>query len=173
MAKFPAENLEVFLKGQDPSTLVAVLVELAGDHQAVQQRLARMQLADRPERLAAGFRKTLSAWRRSTKFYDYHNCFRRTLPPRWRFSRPSSRPALRGTSAPTIPTVASETRSVLRAAIGCKQRPAAGPRPANGRSGSPTWLAPTNTARERNCCAVPTCCSTSLSCAGSSRDLRR
>jgi len=72
MAKFPAENLEVFLKGQDPSTLAAVLVELAGDHQAVQQRLARMQLADRPERLAAGFRKTLSAWRRSTKFYDYH-----------------------------------------------------------------------------------------------------
>jgi hypothetical protein len=67
----PAEDLEAFLKGQDPSTLVAVLVELAGDHQAVQQRLARMQLTDRPERLAAGFRKTLSAWRRSTRFHGY------------------------------------------------------------------------------------------------------
>src|SRR6266566_3841794 len=71
MPRKPAEDLEAFLKRQDPATLVAVLVELAGDHQAVQQRLARMQLADRPERLVEGFRKTLSAWRRSTKFYGY------------------------------------------------------------------------------------------------------
>jgi len=71
MPEFPAESLEGFLKAQDPATLVAVLVELASDHPAVQQRLARMQLADRPERLAAGFRKTLSAWRRSTEFHGY------------------------------------------------------------------------------------------------------
>jgi hypothetical protein len=71
MPQKSAADLEAFLKRQDPSTLVAVLVELAGDHPAVQQRLARMQLADRPGRLAAGFRKTLSAWRRSTKFYVY------------------------------------------------------------------------------------------------------
>jgi hypothetical protein len=71
MPQEPAGDLEAFLKRQDPSTLVAVLVELAGDHPAVQQRLARMQLADRPGRLAAGFRKRLSAWRRSTKFYGY------------------------------------------------------------------------------------------------------
>ena len=67
----PAEDLEAFLRRQESSALVAVLVELAGDHPAVQQRLARMQLADRPDRLAAGFRRTLSAWRRSTKFYGY------------------------------------------------------------------------------------------------------
>lgn len=71
MPRNPAEDLETFLKGQNPATLVAVLVELAGDHPAVRQRLARIQLADRPARLATGFRKTLSAWRRSTKFYDY------------------------------------------------------------------------------------------------------
>jgi len=51
--------------------LVAVLLELATDHGAVRERLARMQLADRPDELAAGFKKTLSGWRRSTKFYGY------------------------------------------------------------------------------------------------------
>ncbi|TMH79253.1 MAG: hypothetical protein E6H52_01490 [Betaproteobacteria bacterium] len=71
MPQEPAGDLEGFLMRQDPSTLVAVLVELAGDHPVVQQRLARMQLADRPGRLAAGFRKTLSAWRRSPSFYGY------------------------------------------------------------------------------------------------------
>ena len=30
-----------------------------------------MQLADRPDKLAAGFKKTLSGWRRSTQFYGY------------------------------------------------------------------------------------------------------
>jgi hypothetical protein len=30
-----------------------------------------MQLADRPEKLAVGFRKTLSSWKRSTRFYRY------------------------------------------------------------------------------------------------------
>ena len=71
MPQEPAGDLEGFLMRQDPSTLVAVLVELAGDHPVVQQRLARMQLADRPGRLAAGFRKTLSAWRRSPSSYGY------------------------------------------------------------------------------------------------------
>ena len=51
--------------------LAAVLLELAADHDAVQQRLARMQLADRPDKLAAAFKKTLAAWRRSTKSYSY------------------------------------------------------------------------------------------------------
>ena len=77
----PADDLESFLKCQDPSTLVAVLIELANDHEAVQARLARLQLADRPDKLAAGFRKTLTAWRRSSKFFSYREAgeFGRTL----------------------------------------------------------------------------------------------
>jgi len=71
MAKPPNEDLEAFLRRQAAEDLVAVLLELAKDHEAVQARLARMQLADRPNKLAAGFKKTLSAWRRSTKFYGY------------------------------------------------------------------------------------------------------
>jgi hypothetical protein len=71
MAKPPNEDLETFLRRQDAGNLVAVLLELAQDHEDVQARLARMQLADRPDKLAAGFKKTLSSWRRSTKFYGY------------------------------------------------------------------------------------------------------
>lgn len=71
MATPPTEDLEAFLCRQDAGDLVAVLLELAKDHEAVQARLARMQLADRPDKLAAGFKKTLSGWRRSTKFYGY------------------------------------------------------------------------------------------------------
>ena len=71
MPKAPAESLEAFLQRQEVCTLAAVLVELAADHEVVQERLARMQLADRPDKLAASFRKTLAAWRRSTKFYGY------------------------------------------------------------------------------------------------------
>ena len=71
MAKPPTKDLETFLRRQNAADLVAVLLELAKDHEAVQARLVRMQLADRPDKLAAGFKKTLSAWRRSTKFYGY------------------------------------------------------------------------------------------------------
>ena len=77
----PAEDLETFLKRQDPSTLVSVLIDLANDHEAVQERLARLQMADHPDKLAAGFRKTLTAWRRSSKFFTYREAgeFGRTL----------------------------------------------------------------------------------------------
>lgn len=71
MPKPPTEDLETFLRRQDAADLIAVLLELANDHEAVQARLARMQLADRPDKLAAGFKKTLSGWRRSRKFYGY------------------------------------------------------------------------------------------------------
>lgn len=64
-------DLEAFLRRQDNDDLVAVLLELAKDYEAVQARLARMQLADRPDKLAAGFRKTLTSWRRSSRFYGY------------------------------------------------------------------------------------------------------
>jgi hypothetical protein len=71
MARPPHDDLEAFLRRQSAADLVAVLLELAKDHEAVQARLVRMQLADRPDKLAAGFRQTLSGWRRSTKFYGY------------------------------------------------------------------------------------------------------
>ncbi len=35
-----------------------------------------MQLADRPDKLAAGFRKPLASLRRSTRFYDYREANR-------------------------------------------------------------------------------------------------
>lgn len=71
MARPTNEDLQSFLRRQDAGDLVAMLLELATDHGAVRERLARMQLADRPDELAAGFKKTLSGWRRSTKFYGY------------------------------------------------------------------------------------------------------
>ncbi len=68
----PSDNdLESFLLQQAPATLVAVLLELARDHEAVQSRLTRLQLADQPNKLAAGFRKSLNAWRRSTRYFGY------------------------------------------------------------------------------------------------------
>jgi hypothetical protein len=67
----PKENLEAFVRRQSADELAAVLLELAGSLPEVQQRLARMQLSDQPARLAANFRKTLSGWRRQTRFLDY------------------------------------------------------------------------------------------------------
>ncbi len=68
MPRTPAETLQTFIKRQDAPTLAAVLLELAESHDAVRERLTRLQLADRPDKLAAGFRKTLNGWRRSTRF---------------------------------------------------------------------------------------------------------
>jgi hypothetical protein len=68
MPRTPPEDLQTFLQRQDGSALVAVLLELAADHEAVQAHLTRLQLADRPDKLAAGFRKTLNGWRRSKRF---------------------------------------------------------------------------------------------------------
>ena len=55
MPRTPPEDLQTFLQCQDVPTLVAVLVELAEDHEAVKARLTRLQLADRPDKLAAGW----------------------------------------------------------------------------------------------------------------------
>ena len=71
MKKPVTEDLEAFLRRQASEDLVTVLLELADDHEAVQARLARMQLADRPDKLATGFRKTLAGWKRSTRFHGY------------------------------------------------------------------------------------------------------
>ena len=56
MAKPPAEDPADFLARQPKEALVALLLELARDHEAVQARLGRMQLADQPDKLAAGFK---------------------------------------------------------------------------------------------------------------------
>ena len=71
MPKTPSEELETFLARQEPAALVGLLLELAAQHEVVQKRLSRLQLADRPEKLAADFRRTLTAWRRSKRFLDY------------------------------------------------------------------------------------------------------
>lgn len=122
MARTTNEDLQSFLRRQDAGDLVAVLLELATDHGAVRERLARMQLADRPDELAAGFKKTLSGWRRSTKFYGYREAgefgrmldgwldqVARELLPKdlqlpSRSSRPSSRRMRRGSITRTTPT---------------------------------------------------------------------
>ncbi len=81
MTKSPREDLEAFLRRQNTTDLVDLLLDLAQEHDAVLARLARMQLADRPDKLAADFKKALTGLRRSTRFYDYRetNGFVRTL----------------------------------------------------------------------------------------------
>ena len=64
-------DLSNFLERQPKDALVAVLLELARSHEAVEARLARLQLTDQPDKLAAGFRKTLATWKRSRKFHGY------------------------------------------------------------------------------------------------------
>ncbi len=71
MPKAVNETLDAFLQRQEASTLCALLIELADAHKEVKARLTRLQLADRPDKLAAGFKKTLAAWRRSTKYHGY------------------------------------------------------------------------------------------------------
>lgn len=71
MPRKPVDELEVFLLAQDVPTLAAALLELSREHDAVRKRLDRLRLADRPSRLAASFRKSLNAWRRSTRFVPY------------------------------------------------------------------------------------------------------
>ncbi len=71
MTKSSREDLEAFLRRQDAADLIDLLLELAHEHDAVLARLARMQLADRPDKLAADFKKTLASLRRSTRLYDY------------------------------------------------------------------------------------------------------
>jgi hypothetical protein len=71
MPKAPAETLAEFLTRQDKTALVHVLIELSEADDAVRKRLARLQLADQPDKLAAAFKRTLAGWRRSRKFRSY------------------------------------------------------------------------------------------------------
>ena len=65
------DQLETFLRDQAPESLVSVLLELAAEHEVVRARLARMQLTDQPDKLAASFKKILSGWRHSTRRIRY------------------------------------------------------------------------------------------------------
>ena len=65
------EDLDAYVRRQVADTLASVLLELADAHPEVRQRLVRLQLSDRPDRLAASFRKTLIGWRRLRGFLDY------------------------------------------------------------------------------------------------------
>ena len=65
------EDLDTYVRRQSAQDLVAVLLELAEANPQVRQRLVRMQLSDRPDRLAATFQKTLNGWRRRSRFLDY------------------------------------------------------------------------------------------------------
>lgn len=66
-----AEAIEAFVRKQDAATLAAVLLELAEEHAAVRDRLVRLKRSNQPKSLAAGFRKTLTAWQRPAKYLGY------------------------------------------------------------------------------------------------------
>lgn len=71
MPRTPAFDIESFVRGLDPATLAALVIELAGEHPLVKQRLVRLHLANDPKRLAAGFKKLLAAWKRASSFLGY------------------------------------------------------------------------------------------------------
>lgn len=64
-------ELETFVRRMEPAQMADLLLELGGDHEAVRKRLLRLMLADNPKRLTAGFRKSLTAWRRAKTFFGY------------------------------------------------------------------------------------------------------
>jgi hypothetical protein len=71
MPRTPAFDIETFVRGLDPATLAGLVIELAGEHPLVKQRLVRLHLANDPKRLAAGFKKSLAAWKRASSFLGY------------------------------------------------------------------------------------------------------
>lgn len=69
MPRKPAtETLEAFVRREDAATLADVLLELAGEHDAVRKRLERLALAGQPKALTSAFRKTLAGWKRGRRF---------------------------------------------------------------------------------------------------------
>ena len=65
------EDLDTYVRRQSADDLAAVLLELAEAIPQVRQRLVRMQLSNKPDRLAATFQKSLNGWRRQSRFLDY------------------------------------------------------------------------------------------------------
>ena len=71
MTESDADEIAKLIEQLDESTLRALLIELAGDHDAVRERLERLRLSAQPRKLTAAFRATLSGWRRSSRYLDY------------------------------------------------------------------------------------------------------
>lgn len=71
MPKAVTQDLATFLRRQPVEDLAAVLLELSESLAPVRKRLERMQLAGRPDKLAAAFRKQLGGWKRSSRFLDF------------------------------------------------------------------------------------------------------
>ena len=128
--KTPADALASFIRLQDADTLASVLIELATNHPAVNDRLVRLQLSNQPKALAQGFRKALTAWKRSTKYLGYSQAgefgrdletwlgqIERELMPQdqpllWRWPRRSSKPTTCSSTLPTTPMALSATPCV-------------------------------------------------------------
>lgn len=81
MPKARPEDLATFVRRQSAEDLASVLLELSDTLEPVRERLERMQLASRPDKLAAAFRRQLSGWKRSSRFLGYREAreFARTL----------------------------------------------------------------------------------------------
>jgi hypothetical protein len=71
MTEPDADEISKLVEQLDQGALKALLIELAGDHEAVRERLERLRLSAQPRKLAAAFRATLNGWRRSTRYLDY------------------------------------------------------------------------------------------------------
>ncbi|MBZ8143651.1 hypothetical protein CLD22_27975, partial [Rubrivivax gelatinosus] len=65
------EDLPAFIRRQPAEDLAALLIELCDTVEPVCKRVERLQLAHRPDKLAAAFRKQLAAWKRSTRFLGW------------------------------------------------------------------------------------------------------
>lgn len=81
MPKAPPKDLAAFVRRQSAEDLAAVLIELSETLEPVRRRLERMELAGRPDKLAASFRKQLAGWKRASRFLPYREArdFGRTL----------------------------------------------------------------------------------------------
>ena len=71
MVKPAPDALRDFLRQQGVDTLAEILHTLAYEYEPVLERLERLQLQRNPAKLAAAFRQTLNAWKRSSRFVDY------------------------------------------------------------------------------------------------------
>ena len=68
MTEPDADEIAKLVEQLDAGTLKALLIEFAGDHEAVRERLERLRLSAQPRKLTAAFRATLSGWRRSSRY---------------------------------------------------------------------------------------------------------
>ena len=71
MTEPDVDEIAKLVEQLDAGTLKALLIEFAGDHEAVRERLERLRLSAQPRKLAAAFRATLNGWRRSSRYLDY------------------------------------------------------------------------------------------------------